>query len=137
MTVEEALKSCRDALVATLRAAPNFRGREAAVQALNDANEALATHDRLRLDSPNPMRITQWIDCGEFNKVHDTNLLYAEAGRLLDDASSHDIFGSILFQAEDGKFYTLTVEGCLAEASPDYVLDQLSDRVDSLTAESG
>ena len=77
------------------------------------------------------MKIKRWIRDGneEFEKqgFNDTEDILCAAGCLMDHACSHEIVGEVLFEGEDGKFYTGTVEFVIAEADPDYargVLDE-------------
>jgi len=44
----------------------------------------------------------------------------------LDSAYSHEILGSLLFRGTNGKIYTMTVEGCLSEANPEWVAEILA-----------
>lgn len=40
-----------------------------------------------------------------------------DCGRLLDSACTHEILGEVLFLATNGKYYTITVEAVIGEAS--------------------
>ena len=77
------------------------------------------------------MKIKRWIRDGneEFEKqgFDDTEDILCAAGRLLDNAYSHEIVGEVLFEGEDGKFYTGTVEFVIAEADPEYVKEALDE----------
>jgi len=77
------------------------------------------------------MNIKRWIRDGneEFEKqgLDDMEDILCAAGRLLDDADSHEIVGEVLFEGEDGKFYTGTVEFVIAEADPEYVKEALDE----------
>lgn len=77
------------------------------------------------------MKIKRWIRDGNesFEKqgFDDTEDILCAAGRLLDDACSHEIVGEVLFEGEDGKFYAGTVEFVIAEADPDYTREVLDE----------
>ena len=77
------------------------------------------------------MKIKRWIRDGNegFEKqgFDDTEDILCAAGRLLDDACSHETVGEVLSEGEDGKFYTGTVEFVIAEADPDYVREVLDE----------
>ena len=77
------------------------------------------------------MKIKRWSRDGneefEGQGLDDTEDILCAAGRLLDDACSHEIVGEVLFEGEDGKFYKGTVEFVIAEADPDYVREVLDE----------
>lgn len=87
--------------------------------------------DRLKFGAENPLKVKRWVRSGELpNDLTDVGQVYAAAGRLLDAACSHDILGTVLFEGEDGKYYTLTVEAVLGEASPEFVRETLDEQAD-------
>ena len=98
------------------------------------AVKALLKRDRMRHDSQNTLTITKWLKAGELSGP-DWNIrdLLESLGNLLDRSRSHDIFGDIIFEAEDGVTYVATVEGVIAQANPDYVKEILIQ--DALTEE--
>lgn len=103
--------------------------------ALAKAVEALDEFDRIKLDAEEPLKIKRWILAGQFDEEGegpplDTNGVYSLAGDLLDGSCSSEIFGSVLFEGENGKYYTMSVEGSLGEAHPDYVKDVLAEETD-------
>ena len=77
------------------------------------------------------MKIKRWIRDGneEFEKqgLDDTEDILGAAGCLMDHAFSHEIVGEVLFEGEDGKFYTGKVEFVIAEADPEYVKEALDE----------
>lgn len=76
---------------------------------------------------PDVQKIKRWVESGEIGEVKTIDEILEKAGRCLDAACSHDICGPILFQAEDDKWYVLTVEGVIGEAAPEYVSDCLEE----------
>ena len=82
----------------------------------------LAKNKRMRHDSKKPMLITKWIRTGELSEG-DGNVrdLLESLGNLLDSASSHEIFGDIIFECEDGITYVATVEGHIGQIHPDHL----------------
>lgn len=75
-------------------------------------------------------RVERWVECGEIGEVQTIDEILERAGACLDASQSHEICGPILFQAEDGRWYTLTVEGVIAVAHPQYVEDTLKEHED-------
>ena len=77
------------------------------------------------------MKVKNWIRDGnerfEAQGLDDTEDILCAAGRLLDDACSHEIVGEVLFEGEDGEFYTGKVEFVIAEADPEYVKEALDE----------
>lgn len=67
------------------------------------------------------MKITKWLRTGEVGPCESEDELLESAGILLDNHSSHEILGEVVFEAEDGKTYVMTVEAVIAEANPAYV----------------
>lgn len=101
--------------------------------ALQKAAEALDEHDRTKFDAEEPLKIKRWILTGEFGggsegPPTDTNEIYGIAGDLLDSCEAHGIFGSALFEGENGKYYVMVVAGSLGEANPSYVEDVLAEQ---------
>jgi hypothetical protein len=75
--------------------------------------------------------ITKWLCDGEIGEAATIDEVIERAGRCLDAAQSHEICGEVLFEAEDGKTYVLTVEGTIGEANPDYLAAVLEDQNES------
>jgi len=73
------------------------------------------------------MRIKKMICDGEIDPVSTTEELLEQAARRLDKACSHDILGEVIFEGEDGKFYTCTVEAVIGEVNPEYLAEVLED----------
>lgn len=91
------------------------------------AQHVLAKYQQMRYDSKKPLRIKQFLfkgqTSGEATNVRD---LLEELGRLLDKAYSHEIFGDVVFEAEDGIRYVATVEGVIGQVDAKY-LRELQD----------
>jgi hypothetical protein len=78
-----------------------------------------------------PQKIRRFVRCGEVDtkSVGTTDDLLEQAGDLLDGASAYEILGGdVLFEAEDGVMYVMTVEALIDVADPDYVKDVESDQ---------
>jgi hypothetical protein len=99
------------------------------VDTFEHAVMALRKHDRQRCGARNSFKIHKYLASGEASgEARNYNDLLEELGNLLDHACSHDIFGDVLFEGEDGKVYVASVEGCIMEANPDYVKEILAER---------
>jgi hypothetical protein len=73
------------------------------------------------------LRVKKWVSVGELNESRkDQDEILGDCGRLLDKAYSHEILGTVLFQATDGKYYTITVEAVLGKANPEWVKEVMS-----------
>lgn len=75
------------------------------------------------------IKVNKWIEGGEFDEEMDGDEIMETAGQLLDDACTYEILGQNLFEGKDGKFYTVTVEAVIAEASPEFVKSILLDHM--------
>jgi hypothetical protein len=75
---------------------------------------------------PGVHKITRWIRSGEIGEAQTIEEVIGRAGRILDKCESHEIFGEVVFEAEDGEVYVLTCEGGIGQANPEY-LDGLQD----------
>jgi len=73
------------------------------------------------------LEVEEFIDEGELHEPCSYDDMMEQAGRLLDKSCSHEICGTVLFKATDGKYYVGTVEFTVAEAHPDYVKDVLNE----------
>ena len=95
------------------------------------AKRVLAKSARMRYDSKKPLKIVKWLRTGELSEG-DWNFrsLIESLGNLLDHACSHDIFGDIIFVAEDGLTYVASVEGVIEQADPGYVKEILGQAED-------
>ena len=65
------------------------------------------------------------VSSGELDSPVSVPDMLEQSGRLLDKACSHDICGTVLFQAEDKKWYVGTVEFCVGKANPDFAIDEI------------
>ena len=76
-------------------------------------------------ESDFPQKIKRFILDGVFNgdEVGDTDDLLDMCGRHLVKAYAQDILETVVFEAEDGKFYTVQVLGVIEEISPKNILD--------------
>lgn len=96
--------------------------------ALKLAVATMDSFDRIKNGAEDPLGIKKWIRQGEFSDdVYTVRDLYEEAGGLLDNSCSHEIFGSVIFEGDDGQVYVMNVEGCLGEINPDYLKDVLAE----------
>jgi hypothetical protein len=69
-----------------------------------------------------PIKVKRFISRGELDGTEkDTDAILESCANLLDRCESHEILGQVVFEGEDGKFYTATVEADIGEADPDYV----------------
>ena len=75
-------------------------------------------------------KITRWVEAGEIGEAKTIDEVLERAGGCLDSVQSHEICGPILFQAENDKWYTGTVELVIMEAHPDYVKNSLLESDD-------
>ena len=81
------------------------------------------------------MKIIKWIESGVFDQPElpgglpgSVGHLLDEAGEILDESCASEIIGpGVLFQAEDGKWYTASVEVVVTEANPEWVRQELAD----------
>ena len=96
-------------------------------EALAEGEAALDEIDRIKFDSEEPLEIKRWISSGEFDAddISHVGHVYEQAGNLLDHACASEIFGTVLFEGANGKYYTISVEGVLGEASPEWVKELL------------
>lgn len=100
-------------------------------KALHRADQALHNFKQTAFNSATPLSIREWLASGELSlDLTTTNEVYESAGQILDKACSYDILGPVLFQGEDRKFYTMTVEAVLGEASEDFVKSMLPEDVE-------
>ena len=78
----------------------------------------------------NDLKIKRWLRKGEFSEDAKTigDIIY-EAGELLDGCEAHEIVGQNMFQAEDGKWYTATVEVIVNRANPESVKELLKEKL--------
>ena len=82
-----------------------------------------------------PIKIKRMIAAGElWDDARDTDALLTSADIALDKACSYEILGRVLFEGEDGKFYTVTVEAVIGEASKLFVEDTLQEIKDEKNA---
>ena len=74
------------------------------------------------------IKVKEWIRTGELSGEPKTQAaIIDQCCNLLDGACSHDIIGEVLFKATDGKYYTITVEAEIGEASKEFVQDILDE----------
>jgi hypothetical protein len=68
------------------------------------------------------LKITRFVSAGELTATHtDTASLLDELGSILDgnNATAWDVFGDVVFVAEDGKEYTIEVSAILVPTQPE------------------
>ena len=94
--------------------------------------ELLAAEKRLSFGLDDPLPIKRFLRTGELESTISGRVntlpsclgeLYRELGDLLDESNANEILGEIVFEGVDGKFYVVTVEACIGEASPEYLAD--------------
>lgn len=75
------------------------------------------------------LKVKRWLRTGEIdpNCATEEDEIIACCGHLLDRACSHDILGELMFEADNGKIYVVTVEAMIAEANPEYAKDVLQE----------
>lgn len=77
------------------------------------------------------MKIKRFIASGELQNpqtIQTTKEVIEQAGRMLEKSCTEQIVGTVLFEGEDGKFYTGTVEFCVTEASEEFVRDTIAEQ---------
>jgi hypothetical protein len=75
-----------------------------------------------------PLTVKKWILTGELNQCKKQESILEQCGRLLDKNGVYDILGDVLFQATNGKYYTVTVEAVIAQANPEFVKEVLAEK---------
>lgn len=97
--------------------------------ALKEGAEALDEMDKIRFEAEEPLEIKRWISKGEFDTddIGNVGHIYEQAGNLLDHHCSGEILGTVLFEGVNGKYYTISVEGVLGEANPEWVKEMLEN----------
>ena len=81
------------------------------------------------------IKLTEWIRTGELSGEPKTqDAIIDQCCNLLDGAEAAEIIGEVLFKATNGKYYTVTVEAVLGEASKSFVQDIL-DEEDAVDAQ--
>lgn len=76
--------------------------------------------------------VEQIIVPGEFDHPKDSAEIIDQAASMLDQCETHEIFGPNLFLGEDGRFYTVTVEANIGEASFGFTLDRIGELLDAV-----
>ena len=78
-----------------------------------------------------PIVVKEWIESGELNpKNKRMKAIIEDCAGLMDGSCACDILGGgILFKATNGKYYTITVEAIVGEASTAFVKDTLAEMV--------
>jgi hypothetical protein len=76
----------------------------------------------------NQLKVKKWLCTGELKGSPRTQrTILEQCGNLLDHACSYEILGLVMFQATDGKYYSVNVEAIIEEASPDLVKQVLEE----------
>jgi hypothetical protein len=80
------------------------------------------------------LTVKEWITSGELNPKHKKLAsIIEDCAGLMDASCAADILGGgILFKATDGKYYTITVEAIVSEASDWFVKDTLKEKADEV-----
>ena len=82
-----------------------------------------------------PIKVKRFISKGELDgKEKDSAAILDSCCDLLDNCESHEILGQVLFEGQDGKFYTVTVEAVIGPASKAYVRQVLTEAEDGQDA---
>lgn len=78
------------------------------------------------------LRVKRWIATGELQVTgrETQDEILEHCGRLLDKSCSYEILGEVLFQATDGKYYTVTVEAVVGRANPEWVKEVIEEHKD-------
>jgi hypothetical protein len=75
------------------------------------------------------IRVKEWINCGELDDTAKTQSQILEnCANLLDAVCSPEILGPVLFKATNGKYYTITIEAVLGEASKSFIKETLAEK---------
>lgn len=88
------------------------------------ARDRLDLDERLRFDAANPLKIVKYLRTGnleELDEVTNTRDLLDVMGDVLDHHCAHDIFGDVIFEAEDGATYIAEVQGRIGDVDPEYL----------------
>jgi hypothetical protein len=77
-----------------------------------------------------PLRVRDWIEAGELSVSAKTEkAIIEECANALDRVEATEILGGgILFRATNGRYYTITVEAVIGEASKEFVRDTLAEK---------
>jgi len=135
----ELMKKCQNAIAAAVACGNRSFGFQSTSgkdlnsgnlpELLREVTAAVEETERTMYGSPNPLKIKRWLSTGELDKEElpaDIGDVYDAAGELLDASQAYEIFGTLVFEAENGKFYEVNVEGALTEDHPDDVHDLLA-----------
>ena len=75
------------------------------------------------------IKVKRFISKGELDGLEqDTDDILESCANALDGCESHEILGTVLFEGNDGKFYTVTVEAVIGEADPEFVKETLAEQ---------
>ena len=76
-----------------------------------------------------PIKVKRFICKGELDgREADTDDILDSCADALDACESHEILGTVLFEGEDGKFYSVTVEANIGEADPEFVKQTIEEQ---------
>lgn len=110
--------------------APTLLIKHEGVEYAFDTKQLLEKIDEIR-EGRKPIGIKRFIRDGNGESLEDlcptTQQLLEVAGRRMDKACTHDVLGEVLFEGDDGKFYTGNLEFHISEAHPDYVKEILEE----------
>ena len=93
-------------------------------------SDNLRLFELMQLEPEFPHVIKRWLkdgDPGMSDYVGNSRGILVVAGRRLDKSGSGEIVGDMLWEAENGKFYTGSVEFTMYEANPETVKEALED----------
>jgi len=81
-----------------------------------------------------PIKVKRFVSKGELDGTEkDSAAILDSCCNLLDNCESHEILGQVLFEGQDGKFYTVTVEAVIGPASKDFarqVMDEAAEKAE-------
>jgi hypothetical protein len=77
---------------------------------------------------PNGLKVRRLVRSGELGEFKTVGEALDAAADAMDKCEAHEIVGGgILFEGEDGRWYTVTVEAVVGEASKEFVKDVLAE----------
>ena len=78
---------------------------------------------------PTGLKVKRLVEEGNLGPFKSVPEALDSACGAMDSCESHEILGGgILFQGEDGKWYTITLEAVVSEASKEFVKDTLDEK---------
>ena len=77
-----------------------------------------------------PIVVKEWIEAGELDPANaEMEDVIEDCANLMDRCEATEILGGgILFKGTDDKYYTITIEAVVGEASPEFVKETLAEK---------